>query len=233
MARNQVILSDFIISFAWLWSGSLNKFFVCKFLGLGSKPSGEVIENILDLLSMYCFAWLCKTYSGAYNPLSESVLSGAISGNNTRILYTVGSRIPAQALGSIIAVRLITEFLPEIGYEPLLSVGILQGALTEGALTFSIIVISLEAAQSHPNNFFLKTWICSVSKIGLHILGSNVTGGYMNPASAMGWAYVQGSHINKGHIFVHWLAPIGAALLGVWTFRLFIQPKEKAGGKTA
>ncbi|CAK9156085.1 unnamed protein product [Ilex paraguariensis] len=73
----------------------------------------------------------------------------------------------------------------------------------------------------------MKTWISSVSKLTLHILGSDLTGGCMNPASVMGWAYARGDHITKEHILVYWLAPIEATLLAVWTFRLLVQPLKE------
>lgn len=43
----------------------------------------------------------------------------------------------------------------------------------------------------------------------------------------MGWAYAQGNHITKEHLFVYWLAPIEATLLGVWTFKLILQPQKQ------
>ncbi|KAJ6316898.1 hypothetical protein OIU78_020062 [Salix suchowensis] len=80
----------------------------------------------------------------------------------------------------------------------------------------------------------MKTWISSVSKLSLHILGSDLTGGCMNPASVMGWAYARGDHITKEHILVYWLAPIEGTLLAVWTFKLLFRQqkqdeKEKLG----
>jgi len=64
-----------------------------------------------------------------------------------------------------------------------LTVDIHKGALTEGLLTFAIVTISLGLARKIPGSFFMKTWISSVSKLSLHILGSDLTGGCMNPAS--------------------------------------------------
>jgi aquaporin SIP len=88
-----------------------------------------------------------------------------------------------QVIGSIVGVRLIIETFPEIGLGPRLSVDIHRGALTEGFLTFAIVIISLGLSQKIPGSFFMKTWISSVSKLTLHILGSDLTGGCMNPAS--------------------------------------------------
>lgn len=96
-----------------------------------------------------------------------------------------------QVIGSIIGVRLIIDTFPEVGLGPRLSVDIHRGALTEGFLTFAIVIISLGLAQKIPGNFFMKTWISSVSKLTLHILGSDLTGGCMNPASVSFFNYQQ------------------------------------------
>lgn len=86
-------------------------------------------------------------------------------------------------IGSIIGVKLIIEAFPEVGRGPRLNVDIHRGALTEGLLTFAIVLVSQGLAKKDPNSFFINTWIASVSKLSLHILGSDVTGGCMNPAS--------------------------------------------------
>ena len=86
-------------------------------------------------------------------------------------------------IGSIAGVRLILETFPEVGSGPQLNVDIHRGALTEGFLTFAIVIISLGLARNIPGSFYTKTWISSVSKLSLHVLGSDLTGGCMNPAS--------------------------------------------------
>lgn len=75
------------------------------------------------------------------------------------------------------------DTFPEIGRGPRLNVDIHQGALTEGFLTFAIVFISLGLTVKLPGSFFMKTWISSISKLTLHILGSDLTGGCMNPAA--------------------------------------------------
>lgn len=64
-----------------------------------------------------------------------------------------------------------------------MNVGIVMGGLTEGLLTFFIVFISLGLARKVKDSFFMKTWISSLSKLTLHTLGSDLTGGCMNPAS--------------------------------------------------
>ncbi|KAJ4839042.1 putative aquaporin SIP2-1 [Turnera subulata] len=185
---------------------------------------------------MFFFAFLSNiTKGGAYNPLT--VLYPAISGDFPTFLFTVGARIPAQVFGSIIGVRLIIQNIPEVGLGPRLNVDIHRGALTEGLLTFAIVTLSLGLARKIPGSFFMKTWISSVSKLALHILGSDLTGGVMNPASVVGWAFARGDHITKEHILVYWLAPIEATLLAVWIFKLLFRPpkqneSQKLKGKT-
>lgn len=90
---------------------------------------------------------------------------------------------PFQVIGSITGVKLIIQIFPGIGSGPRLNVDIHQGALTEGFLTFAIVIISLGLTTKIPSSFFIKTWIASISKLALHILGSDLTGGCMNPAS--------------------------------------------------
>ena len=88
-----------------------------------------------------------------------------------------------QVVGSIVGVKLLIDTIPEVGLGPRLNVDIHRGALTEGLLTFAIVTISLGLASKIRENFFMKTWISSLSKLTLHILGSDLTGGCMNPAS--------------------------------------------------
>ncbi|KAL9427930.1 hypothetical protein AB3S75_030005 [Citrus x aurantiifolia] len=233
MAGIRLIVSDFILSFMWVWQSVLIKIFVYKVLGLGHAPSGEVFKCGLSIISMFLFAFLGKvTKGGAYNPLT--VLASGISGDFSNFLFTVGARIPAQVIGSITGVRFILDTFPQIGRGPSLNVGIHHGALTEGLLTFVIVTISLGLARKIPGSFYMKTWISSVSKLALHILGSDMTGGCMNPASVMGWAYARGDHITKEHILVYWLAPIQATVLALWLFKLVVRPlaEEKKDSKS-
>ncbi|KAM0975406.1 hypothetical protein ACFX13_018731 [Malus domestica] len=221
-----LLSSDLVISFMWVWSGVLIKIYVFSFLGFGHGPSGEIIKCALSILNMFFFALLGKvTNGGTYNPLT--VLSGAFTGGFSRFLFTVAARIPAQVIGSIAGVRFIIATFPEIGLGPRLNVDIHRGALTEGLLTFAIVTISLGLARKIPGSFFTKTWISSVSKLTLHILGSDLTGGCMSPASVLGWAYARGDHITKEHIMVYWLAPIEATLLAIWTFRVVVPPVQE------
>ncbi|KAL3841117.1 hypothetical protein ACJIZ3_025708 [Penstemon smallii] len=221
----RLLAADFMMSFMWVWSSVLIKILVHTILGYGAHDGkGEVVRYGVSLLNMFFFAFMAKiTKGGAYNPLT--VLSAAISGNFSDFLFTLGARIPAQVVGSVYGVRLILSTFPGIGRGPSLNVDIAKGALTEGFLTFAIVFISLGLARKITGNF-MKTWISSVSKLTLHILGSDLTGGCMNPASVMGWAFANGEHITKEHLIVYWLAPVEATLAAVWVFGILVRPKK-------
>ncbi|KAI3750353.1 hypothetical protein L2E82_20987 [Cichorium intybus] len=223
----QLLISDIIMSFMWVWSSVIIKLFVHEVLGFSHHGfPAEVFRSSLSILNMFFFAYLAKlTNGGAYNPLT--VMSSAISGNFATFLFTIGSRIPVQVLGSITGVRLILAAFPKIGRGPRLTVSLYEGALTEGLLTFTIVLISHGLSSKIPGSFFRKTWISSVSKLALHILGSDLTGGCMNPASVMGWAYARGDHITKEHLLVYWIAPVQATLLAAWTFRYLVRPSKQ------
>ena len=96
MAGVSLLVSDLIISFMWVWSGTLASIFVYNILGLGRhEPSGEVIKCMLSILVMFFFAFLVKITKGAaYNPLT--VLADAVSGDFRHFIFNVGARIPAQ-----------------------------------------------------------------------------------------------------------------------------------------
>ncbi|WMV09236.1 hypothetical protein MTR67_002621 [Solanum verrucosum] len=257
VSRRRLLISDFIMSFMWVWSSVLIKMFVHTILGYGAHDlKGEILKHAISVINMFLFALLVKaTKGGAYNPLT--ILSGAISGDLTNFIFTVAARIPAQNIkiglearfkvpfpafvgsgvhvmvvfGSITGVRFIIAAFPNIGRGPVLSIDIHRGALTEGCLTFAIVSMSLGLSRRSRASIFMKTWISSLSKLTLHILGSDLTGGCMNPASVMGWAYARGDHITKEHIHVYWLAPIQATLLAVWTFNLLVSPSKDEEAK--
>lgn len=88
-----------------------------------------------------------------------------------------------QVVGSIYGVRMMLSSSPEIGDGPRLTVDIAKGALTEGVLTFAIVIIHLVLARQMTHSFFMRTWIATLFKLTLHILGSDLTGGCMNPAT--------------------------------------------------
>ncbi|XP_042472769.1 aquaporin SIP2-1-like [Zingiber officinale] len=224
--RACLIVCDAAMSFAWVWAGALVKLLIRDALGLGHRPVGEALRLALSVAYMFVFAGFARlTRGAAYNPLT--VLSYAFSGGPDGFFFTALGRIPAQVIGSVIGVKLIREIFPTVGHGPHLSIDIHRGAWTEGLLTFVIVMVSQMLKKKDTNSFFMNTWISSISKLTLHILGSDLTGGVMNPASAFGWAFARGDHIRLEHLIVYWFAPVQATLLGVWTFKLLTGPNSK------
>ncbi|KAL8460107.1 hypothetical protein ACS0TY_031080 [Phlomoides rotata] len=223
----RLLAADFVLSLMWVWSSVVNKMIVHNILGYSAHDvKGEIVRYSFSILNMFFFAIMAKvTKGGAYNPLT--LLSAAISGDFSNFLFTLGARIPAQVVGSVYGVKLILDVFPGIGRGPRLNVDIAQGALTEGFLTFAIVFISLSLAKKVTDSFFMKTWISSLSKVTLHMLGSDLTGGCMNPASVMGWAFANGEHITKEHLIVYWLAPIQATMAAVWVFGILSQSRKE------
>ncbi|KAH9612000.1 hypothetical protein KSS87_000032 [Heliosperma pusillum] len=190
------------------------------------------LNSVLTLVATTIRITITFSKGGNYNPLT--ILASAISGGFSNFLFIVGARIPAQVLGAIYGVRLLIQTFPSIGHGPKLNVDIHHGALTEGLLTFITVFISMTLSRTIPESFVRKTWISSLSKLTLQIIGSDLTGGIMNSASVTGWAYARGHHITKEHIIVYWLAPIEGTLLAVWISGLLFQkPKEKEDTKKA
>ncbi|XP_047262096.1 uncharacterized protein LOC107878073 isoform X1 [Capsicum annuum] len=98
VSRRRLVVSDFIMSFMWVWSSVLIKMFVHTILGYGAHDlKGDILKHAISVINMFFFAFLVKaTKGGAYNPLT--ILSGAISGDLTNFIFTVAARIPAQIL---------------------------------------------------------------------------------------------------------------------------------------
>lgn len=101
MGRGRLLVSDFVLSFMWVWSGVLIRIFIFKQLGLGHSPLAEVVKTAFSVVNMFFFAFLVKvSRGGAYNPLT--VLSDAITGDFQNFIYCVGARIPTQVLPFVI-----------------------------------------------------------------------------------------------------------------------------------
>jgi len=73
--------------------------------------------------------------------------------------------------------------IPHGGQGPLLKVGLMGGMVVEGILTFTIVMVALIKSSRGPKSFFLRTWIVSITKLSLSIVGANFTGPSMNPAT--------------------------------------------------
>ncbi|CAA0819367.1 Probable aquaporin SIP2-1 [Striga hermonthica] len=223
--RWRLLAADFAMSFMWVWSSMIVKIFVHRILGYSAhNMKGEVVRYAVSLMNMFFFAFVGKaTKGGAYNP-SPSCPPPC------PVIFPVFSSLLGpeflQIVGSVYGLRLILQTVPGIGRGPRLNIDIAKGELTEGFLTFSIVIISLGLSRKVSNSFFIKTRISSLSKLTLHLLGSDLTGGCMNPASVMGWAFANGEHITKEHLIVYWLAPVEATLAAVWVFGILFRPEK-------
>lgn len=99
-----VLVSDFVLSFMWVWSGVLVRLFVFKILGFSHTPIGEIVKILFSILNMFLFAFLAKvSRGGVYNPLT--VLADAISRGVLNFLFCVAFRIPAQVILLLLFVR--------------------------------------------------------------------------------------------------------------------------------
>jgi aquaporin SIP len=87
-----------------------------------------------------------------------------------------------QVIGAVLGVNLIQYAFPEVGKGARLSVNVHHGALAEGLASFLVVMVSV-TLKKEMKSFFMKTWITSIWKHTLHILGSDISGGIMNPAS--------------------------------------------------
>ncbi|KAG2258183.1 hypothetical protein Bca52824_077477 [Brassica carinata] len=209
MGRISIVVSDLVLSFMWIWAGVLVNILVHGVLGFSRKDTtGEIVGYIFSVISMFVFAFLQKLTK--------------VSGGFGSFIFTVMVRV----IGSVLAVKHIIHIFPEIGKGPKLNASIHQGALTEGLLTFFTVLISVGLSRNIPGSFFMKTWISSIAKLTLHVhvLGVGITGGCMNPAAVMGWAYARGEHITKEHLLVYWLGSVMATLLVVWFFNVVFKP---------
>ncbi|KAG6411751.1 hypothetical protein SASPL_129835 [Salvia splendens] len=215
-----LLAADFAISLMWVFSNELIKIFSLDYAA--SQLEADILKCALSVANMFAFAYMSKlTHGAAFNPLA--VLAPAISADFSNFLFTVGARIPAQVVGSVYGVRLIMSTFPWIEHKPHLKVDIATGALTEGLLALAIVMITLGLARE---DFFMKTWISSLAKLTLHVLGADLTGGCMNPAPVMGWAFANKQHITKEHLVVYWLAPVEATLIAVWLSRILFGTKK-------
>lgn len=228
MGGLKLVVADMVVSFLWVLSGALVRVLIAvvasHFLQL--KGNEELLRWALTVAVMFTFSWLGKLTNGAsYNPVT--VLSNAFADSRAESLFTLAARIPAQAFGSLLGVKCVNRMIPHGGQGPLLKVGLMSGMAVEGILTFTIVMVALIASARGPASFFLRTWIVSITKLSLSIVGANFTGPSMNPATAFGWAYSRGQHRTKEHVYVYWLAPLEACLLAVWTFGLLVVPSQK------
>lgn len=94
MGRARLVVADLVLSFLWVWAGSLVKLFVYRTVAPGTPHEAELLKVALSIAYMFFFAWLDKlTGGGSYNPLT--VLIYTVAGNGG-YLFAAFCRIPAQ-----------------------------------------------------------------------------------------------------------------------------------------
>jgi aquaporin SIP len=94
MGRARLVVADLVLSFLWVWAGSLVKLFVYQTVGPRTPHEVEILKISLSVGYMFIFAWFDKlTGGGSYNPLT--VLIYTIAGNGG-YLFAAFCRIPAQ-----------------------------------------------------------------------------------------------------------------------------------------
>eukprot|EP01018_Ginkgo_biloba_P038995 Gb_36383 [translate_table: standard] len=217
---------------SWKFQGNMGAFVKVVSEVNGLKGNGNVLKWTLTVAVLFIFAWLVKVTNGAsYNPITDlSYACAGISQHHSLFALAVG--IPAQACGAVVGAIFVKDIMPHGAQGPVLKVDMQTGMLTEGILSFTMVLVMLFVSRRGPKSNFLKTGITSITKGTLSILGTDNTGPAMNPASAFGWAYTRGQHRTKEYLCVYWLAPIEASLLAVWIFRLFVIPRQKQQKQT-
>ncbi|MCO5608009.1 hypothetical protein L7F22_062212 [Adiantum nelumboides] len=143
-------------------------------------------------------------------------------------------RVPAQIVGAILGASAAVSSLPA-KYQPMMTGPFLRvdchvGAMVEAVLTFAVVFIALATSLKGPKSGIRKTWITSISRVSLSVLGAEYTGPAMNPANAFGWAYWKNQHNTWEHMYVYWIAPILATFAAAWIVRAVLlssKVKEK------
>lgn len=91
----QLIVTDTILSFMWVWASVITRIIVHDILGLSYNGyASEFFKCCLSVANMFLFTYLVKlTNGGAYNPIV--VFTSAVNGNFFTFIFNVG-RIPFQ-----------------------------------------------------------------------------------------------------------------------------------------
>eukprot|EP00249_Psilotum_nudum_P007812 c20838_g2_i4 orf=109-831(+) len=229
----QVVAFDGILSFLWVLCNAILRAFtdaVTASLGIhGFTEQAIKRAGVVGLL--FLFYWLGNAMGGAvYNPLTAVAFTVTSRSPKSPPLYTLAVRLPAQVVGAIGAAVAATVIIPD-SYKhtlkgPFLQVGPHLGALVEGLLSFAVVFINLLARYKGPKSGIRRTWITSISRVSISILGTGYTGPAMNPANASGWAFLRNQYNTWEHVYVYWFAPVIATLAAVWTIHFIPEPKK-------
>ncbi|EST05137.1 Major intrinsic protein [Kalmanozyma brasiliensis GHG001] len=142
----------------------------------------------------------------------------------------------AQFLGGIAAAALTAGILPgNVNARTTLANGttVAQGFFLEFFLTAQLILaIFLLAAEKHRGTFLAPVGI-GLALFLAELLGTNYTGGSLNPARTLGPNVVRGEF--NGYDWIYWIAPYAAAIItsGFYTLLKYFQYESANIGQDA
>nr|XP_043633955.1 aquaporin SIP1-2-like [Erigeron canadensis] len=235
-------IGDAIVTFMWIICAST--------LGAATSIISNFFHKNDDPMAIFAItASLIFVISFLFGIISEAFGGASFNATGTVAFYIAGVhadddsfmstavRFPAQAVGAVGGVLLLTEMMP-LQYKhmlegPSLKVDLHTGAIAEGVLTFAITFVVLWIIIKGPKSFFIKNWMLSFATMAVIIPGSSYTGPSMNPANAFGWAYVNNKHNTWEQFYVYWICPSLGAILAAWCYRLVFPPQPASKTKTA
>lgn len=195
---------------------------------------GNVNLTIL-LLSLMLYDPLMQHILGpggaVFNPANSVAFGAAGTGPGPfshHLLRSV-SQASGAMLGAIAALVLIPEALQRNFYKFGLGlragVGIAQGCLTEGLLSFLINLSILWSMNA--KNRVLGFWTPYIATILLIWSGEALTGPSMNPAYTFAWHFQMQVQTTREHVLVYWAAPLLGSLLAGWTWRALQRNRQQ------
>lgn len=226
-----LVSADMAMAFLWVFLNAVARVVVDVGFNFLDGRSRQLLKKGSVVALLFLFYWLSKVFNGAtYNPLT--VIAYAAASITHHPVAVLSLRIPAQIIGAAVGAFVTVVFMPE-KYQPMITGPYLRvdphvGAFTEGTLTFAVVLIVLVASLKGPRNGIRRTWITSISRVSLSILGADYTGPAMNPANAFGWAFLKNQHQSWEHLYVYWITPLFGTLAAAWVVRAMLSfPKAK------
>lgn len=208
-----LLASDFILTILWIWGSDLITVLAYKVFN-----GGEFQSWILYMILRYLLAWLGRlTGGGTFATLS--ILASAAFGDLSEFRFSVVFRVFAQVIGYAVGNKWMRR------EPPMLKAGILGGALTEGLLSFTMVIGYLGLRQNVPS-VFGKIFISEILRMTLNNLGSGITGGLMSPTKFLGLTFSHGISLTRKQLIVYCVAPLFATGLAVFVFRK-MTPKNR------
>lgn len=165
-----LVASDFILTILWICGSDFITVLVYDIFN-----GGEFDRWILSIILRYLLARFGQvTGGGTFATLP--ILASAAYGDLSEFRFVVVWRVFAQVIGYAVGNRLTTKAVPAV-----LKVGTLRGALTEGLMSFTMVIGYLGLRQTVPS-LFVKIFISEILRMTLDNLVSGITGGFISPA---------------------------------------------------